>query len=174
MGCAQAGDRARDGDRYRPPLVSPVNGGRPTVVGRRLTSVELEHIWSGCGRRADIVVDGDELPRIRQEECHVTVAAQSATGGLHDLAGERGRDDGIDCIPACLEHPHPGVCLLDVATRDDAAIGDDLGTARRTLVLSHQHPGIGQPAVPRLFTPWRPGSARPVAGAAPRSGCGSA
>ena len=56
----------------------------------------------------------------------MTVTAEPTVDRLDDMAGEGGRNDGVDCVAALLEHPCPGLCFLDVATRDDAAFGDDL------------------------------------------------
>jgi hypothetical protein len=54
------------------------------------------------------------------------------------MAGEGGRDDGVDCVAALLEHPCPGRCFLDVTARDDAPFGDDLRPARRDLATNHR------------------------------------
>lgn len=89
-----------------------------------------------------MVVDGDELPCLCQEERHVTVAAEPTVDGLDHMTSEGRRNDGVQCVPAVLKDPSTGLCFLAVATRDDAAIRDELRPGRGNLAKNHRCPAV--------------------------------
>jgi hypothetical protein len=98
----------------------------PRSLAPRLADGDREHARRGRGGRNDVVVDGDELPALGQEERKVPIAPDSAMRRLDDEAGEGRCHDRIDRISPCLEHPCAGLGFTRVPAGDDAVLGSRL------------------------------------------------